>query len=98
MHRCGGSEFTVTGTLQTTDLTRRLPSLTMPVLFTCGEYDEATPATTQFYRELTPDADMIVFAGASHQHHLEEPEQYLAAVRRFLAAAEAKLRTTSLHL
>lgn len=70
----------------------------MPVLFTCGEYDEATPATTQFYQELTPDAEMIIFSGASHQHHLEQPEQYLAAVRRFLAAAEAKLRTTSLHL
>lgn len=94
----GPSEFTVTGTLQTTDLTRRLVSLTMPVLFTCGEYDEATPATTRFYQELTPNADMIVFAGASHQHHLEQPEQYLAVVRRFLAAAEAKLRTTSLHL
>lgn len=34
----GPSEFTVTGTLLTTDLTDRLPSLTIPVLFTCGEY------------------------------------------------------------
>ncbi|ACL17218.1 proline iminopeptidase-family hydrolase [Methanosphaerula palustris] len=86
----GPSEFTVTGTLRTADLTDRLPSLTIPVLYTCGEFDEATPATTRFYQELTPDAGMIVLAGASHQHHLEEPEQFLAAVRRFLAAAEER--------
>ncbi|WP_440950222.1 proline iminopeptidase-family hydrolase [Methanosphaerula subterraneus] len=86
----GPSEFTVTGTLQNTDLTDRLPSLTMPVLYTCGEFDEATPATTRFYLELTPGAEMIVFAGASHQHHLEAPELFLAAVRRFLAAAEER--------
>lgn len=86
----GPSEFTVTGTLLTTDLSSQLASLTIPVLFTCGGYDEATPATTRFYQELTPGAAMLVFAGASHQHHLEQPEQYLAAVRRFLAASEEK--------
>jgi len=84
----GPSEFTVTGTLKTADLTDRLPSLRLPVLYTCGEYDEATPATTRFYQEQTPGAGLIVFAGASHQHHLEQPEPYLAAVRRFLATSE----------
>jgi pimeloyl-ACP methyl ester carboxylesterase len=27
---------------------------------------------------------MVVFEGASHEHHLEKPEEYLATVRGFL--------------
>ncbi|MDD3119613.1 MAG: proline iminopeptidase-family hydrolase [Victivallales bacterium] len=96
----GPSEFTVTGTLKRYDVTARLPELTLPVLFTCGADDEAAPETVRGYRDRVPGADIHVFAAASHEHHLEQPEEYLAVVRQFLsradhAAAAEKRRTAS---
>lgn len=56
-------------------------------IFTCGEYDEAPHATMAYYRSRVPGSDLVVFEGASHSHHLEETEAYLAAVREFLRCA-----------
>ena len=54
----GASEFTVTGTLRTFDACPGLPQLKMPVLFTCGEYDEARPETVEKHRRLVPGAQL----------------------------------------
>jgi len=80
----GPSEFTLTGGLKDADVTGLLPSIRIPVLYTCGEFDEATPETTRRYAELTPDSKVMVFRGASHMHHLESEEEFLSAVRGFL--------------
>ncbi|MDD4485054.1 MAG: alpha/beta hydrolase [Methanoregula sp.] len=82
-----GPEFTITGTLGTYDRVARLKEIAVPVLFTCGEYDEATPTTTAWYRDNLPGSEMIVFEGASHEHHLEKRDEYIAAVRVFLDRA-----------
>jgi proline-specific peptidase len=86
----GPSEFTLTGTLKTYDRADRLKDLRVPTLFTCGRYDEATPATTSFFRSRLPGAEMVVFDDASHEHHLEQTESYLKVVRDFLKRAEEK--------
>jgi len=80
----GPSEFTMTGTLKHADVTGYLGDIDVPVLFTCGEFDEATPATTGFYKNLTPGADMHVFENASHEHHLESPDEFNRILREFL--------------
>lgn len=80
----GPSEFTLTGGLKDADVTGFLSSIRSPVLYTCGEFDEATPETTRRYAELTPDSKVMVFRGASHMHHLESEEEFLSAVRGFL--------------
>lgn len=80
----GPSEFTLTGNMKNLDVTPFLPDLRVPVLYTCGEFDEATPDTSRRYSELTPDSRVLIFAGASHMHHLEMEIEYLAAVRDFL--------------
>jgi proline iminopeptidase len=86
VYRCmwGPSEFTMTGTLKDFDCTDRLGGITVPTLFTCGRFDEATPETTAFYRSKLPGSEMVVFEDASHEHHLEKPEEFLATVRGFL--------------
>ena len=84
----GPSEFTMTGNLKGADLTGRLNETDVPVLFTCGEYDEATPQTTAYYQSLLPGSEMIVFENASHSHHLEKTDEYISAVRDFLKRAE----------
>lgn len=84
----GPSEFTVTGTLREYNCTPQLGGIGVPVLFTCGEFDEASPETTAFYASLVPGAEVRVFEDASHEHHLEKSEEYLKTVREFLRRAE----------
>jgi proline iminopeptidase len=81
----GASDFTVTGTLRNFDARPWLPDLEMPVLFTCGEYDEARPETVDQHRRLVPGAAMHVYEGASHVTSLEVPDAYRAVVGGFLA-------------
>lgn len=88
----GPSEFTMTGTLKDADVTGYLGQLNLPVLYTCGEYDEATPETTAFYKSLTPGAEMHVFENASHEHHLESPDEFNQIIRGFLKMAESELK------
>ncbi len=84
----GPSEFTATGILKDFDCTNRLDEIEVPVLYTCGRYDEATPETTEFYRSRTPISEITVIEDASHEHHLEKPEEYLSVVRDFLRRVE----------
>ena len=84
----GPSEFTVTGILKGYDCSSHLGEINSPVLLTCGEYDEATPETTAFYREKFPNAIMKVFEESSHEHHLEKPFEYIEEVRQFLSRTD----------
>lgn len=84
----GPSEFSVTGILKNFERVERLKEIAIPVLFTCGYYDEATPATTTYYQQNLPRSEVYIFEDASHEHHLEKPEEYLYVVRDFLHRAE----------
>jgi proline iminopeptidase len=84
----GPSEFTATGNLREADLTPHLALIGTPTLITSGRHDEATPETAEYFRQLLPNARLEVFEDASHAHHLECTEQYLAMVRGFLAQVE----------
>lgn len=86
----GPNEFNMTGgTLRTYDRTPRLPELTLPTLFTCGRYDEASPEATAWYQSLVPGAELAIFEHSAHLPHLEEREAYLATVREFLKRVES---------
>jgi proline iminopeptidase len=82
----GPTEFTITGPLRTVDVTPRLSELHMPLLFVCGEHDEATPESTRSYAGLAPDAEVVVIEGAAHVANYDRPEAYLSALRRWLDA------------
>lgn len=86
----GPSEFTMTGTLMNVDLSGKLTNISIPTLFTCGEFDEATPATTIFYQQQLPGAAIHIFKGASHSHHLENQDEYINVVRNFLETINHK--------
>jgi proline-specific peptidase len=85
----GPTEFHATGTLLDLDLVPRLEELRLPVLFTCGRYDEASPDTVASFTGAVPGAEMVVFEQSSHTAHLEESERYLDVVRAFLQRIEA---------
>ena len=84
----GPSEFTVTGVLKNYERIDRLKEIKVPVLFTCGSYDEATPETTKYYQSHLHGSQIFVFDDASHEHHLEKPQEYLKIVRDFFDNAE----------
>jgi proline iminopeptidase len=86
----GPSEFTATGTLQDYDRTDRLGEITIPTLFTTGEYDEARPVTVEFYRSLVPGAELAIVAGAAHLTMQDEPEENVRIVREFLRRVEGR--------
>jgi proline iminopeptidase len=80
----GPSEFTITGTLKDVDVTGRLRELELPMLFICGEHDEATPASTRSYASLAPKAEAVVVPGAAHLANCDQPELYVKALRSWL--------------
>jgi len=56
----GPSEFTITGTIKDYDVTGRLKDITVPTLFTAGEYDEVRPESVRFYQSLVPGSRLTV--------------------------------------
>jgi proline iminopeptidase len=84
----GTAEFHCDGNLRGADLTDRLHELRVPVLFTGGRYDEARPETLRFFASRIPGAQVEIFQHSSHSAHLEQPEEYFAALGRFLAGIE----------
>lgn len=86
----GPSEFTITGPLRTVDVTPRLGELHVPVLYICGEHDEATPETTRAYAALTPDSDLVVIEGAAHVANYDRPAEYLGALRGWLSRHDGR--------
>ena len=60
----------------------------MPVLFQCGEFDEARPDTIREQAGLTPNAEIAIIAGSGHLTMIDAPDLANGAVRNFLAKVE----------
>ena len=87
-HMWGASEWHVTGTLRDFDARPVLADLDMPVLFLCGEHDEARPATVRAHAALAPDARVHVFPDASHLTSFETPDEYRRVLVEFLSSID----------
>lgn len=85
----GPSEFTSTGTLKTFDGTADLEGIRVPALFMAGEFDEATPASTERFSRLVPGAKFTMIPGSGHLSQSDNPEFLLGAVRGFLRQVDA---------
>lgn len=82
----GPSEFHVTGNLKDVDFTSQLKTITIPTLYTCGRFDEATPQSTEYFNKLTPNSQFHVFEKSAHMPYIEETEEYLQVMKEFLEA------------
>ena len=80
----GPSEFHCTGNLKNFDCTPRLPEIKLPVLFTCGRFDEAGVDAVKDFQKLIKGSKMKIFEKSAHQAQLEETEKYLQIVGKFL--------------
>ena len=79
----GNTEFNATGTLKDYDASPRLGQIQAPTLFTCGEFDEATPAACEDFAAMVPNGRVEVIPDASHMAFAEQPEAYMTTVRAF---------------
>jgi proline-specific peptidase len=86
----GPSEFQATGTLRDYDGRAFLKELSVPVLYTCGEFDEALPRTVASFAAATPGAEMQIFANAAHCTAEDDSASYVPAIRAFLDRVDAR--------
>ncbi|TBH31769.1 alpha/beta fold hydrolase (plasmid) [Rhizobium leguminosarum] len=85
----GPNEFLYIGNLKDWNRIPDLPRVTLPVLITTGEHDELTPACALRMKLALPNAELKVFANASHMPFYENPQDYYPALLDFLARHEA---------
>jgi L-proline amide hydrolase len=86
----GPSEFHVIGPLKDWDITDRLGEIRIPTLVITGEFDEATPAINRTVSGAIPGAESVIYRGASHMAHVEDPAGYVSVLDGFLARIEEK--------
>jgi 3-oxoadipate enol-lactonase len=72
--------------LATLDVRPQLPGVTVPVLVLVGEHDEATPPVmSQELAAALPDARLEILHGCAHVPQLQAPEQFMQAIKDFIA-------------
>jgi len=67
------------------DVTSWLPSIKVPTLILCGEFDAISPpAEMKAFAELIPQAQFVMIPGAGHMAPMEQPALVNSALRQFL--------------
>lgn len=79
----GPSEFSPTGTLINYEINEALNKISVPVLFTTGEFDEARPSTVKRFTSLVSNAEYIEIPNAGHASSIDNPETLIKAHRDF---------------
>ena len=80
----GPSEFHVIGTLKTWSVVEKVHAITAPTLLISGKYDEAAASTVQPYADAISDVRWEIFERASHVPHIEQRDEYMALIQRFI--------------
>ena len=80
----GKNEFTVTGNLKDWDRTQDLHRILLPIQIISGEFDESTPTVNQVLKDGLSQSLWTLMPGCSHLPNLENPEEYMAIIQRFL--------------
>ncbi|NVJ68892.1 MAG: proline iminopeptidase-family hydrolase [Alphaproteobacteria bacterium] len=80
----GPTEFFAPGTLKNYDISPKLPSINVPALMICGEFDEAAPKSCRKFAGMIPNAHTIIVPNAGHATMGDDEAFYLQAVRTFL--------------
>jgi pimeloyl-ACP methyl ester carboxylesterase len=71
--------------LRELDLTPLLHRLNVPTLVVCGEFDQATPpALTKAVADKIPGARYVELKGCGHCPPLEQPQEFVAAIKEFV--------------
>ena len=86
----GPSEFKATGTLKNYNRLQYLHKIKVPVLLTCGEYDEARPVTVKYYQSLVSGSKLSIIKNSGHYTMIDNTEDNNKAIEIFLTKLENK--------
>ena len=67
------------------DMIAQLPALRVPTLIIHGDFDPIPLASAEYLQQRIPGSQLVVIAHSGHFSFIEQPEQFVAAVRAFLA-------------
>jgi 3-oxoadipate enol-lactonase len=74
-----------------TDALPWLPEVVHPTLVLCGVHDAVVGLPlSQTMAKTIPGARLVTFDDSGHQPHVEQPDEFAAAVREFITAVEQK--------
>ncbi len=82
----GPHEFLFIGNLKDWNRIPDMHQLTMPVLIVSGSHDVIGPACAIRMNNALPDSQVALHANSSHMPFFEEPAEYFASLKAFLAA------------
>ena len=84
----GPTEFTAEGTLKDYDNAQSLKEVTVPTLFTTGEFDEARPDTVEKLSQMVEGAEFVMIPDAAHYSLNDNRPAVIAAMKAFLEKQE----------
>ena len=87
--RNGPSEFHVSGSLKTFDIRKDLHKIKVPTLLINGRYDEAQDEVVEPFFQEIEKVKWYRFAESSHTPQLEEREEFMKVVARFMGYSKA---------
>ncbi|HUP26415.1 MAG TPA: proline iminopeptidase-family hydrolase [Candidatus Limnocylindrales bacterium] len=88
----GASEAYADGTMKNWDRIKKLHEITIPTLITSGQYDELTPWQASITRDNIPNSQLKIFTNGSHLVHIEQPEEYVHELEKFIEGTEAGIQ------
>ena len=86
----GPSEFMATGNLKGYDRSADLSKIKVPVLFMCGEFDEAVPSTVKYLSGLVPGAKFEVVKNSAHLTSIDNPQENNRIINKFLKDSDKR--------
>jgi len=78
-------EFVVDGNLKEVEYVGQLPQIKVPTLIIVGDHDESDPKMSQEMHEKIAGSQLVILPNSGHMTFVDQPEQFLRAVRDFVA-------------
>lgn len=78
-------EFVVDGNLKEVEYVGRLSQIKVPTLIIAGDHDESDPIMSKEMHEKIAGSQLVILNNSGHMTFVDQPEQFLKAVREFIA-------------
>jgi proline iminopeptidase len=78
-------EFIVDGNLKEVEYVGQLSQIKVPTLIIVGDHDECDPKMSQEMHEKIAGSQLVILPHSGHMTFVDQPEQFLKAVRDFVA-------------
>jgi proline iminopeptidase len=78
-------EFIVDGNLKEVEYVERLSEIKVPTLIIVGDHDESDPRMSKEMHAKIAGSQIVILPNSGHMTFIDQPEQFLTAVREFVA-------------